>query len=350
MAPKKLLLFCAAALLAGCPPKQDAQQPPPGQQPPPYYGPGYPPQPQQPYPGGYYPPPGQQPPPGQPPPGQPPPPAQRPLLAPLVGSQAYQAELRSILNELINSLNAQNQALVRGIPLVFDPTQEVNAYAGCDDQGQPFLAATQGILDAADAIAQTKATDEMFHTATYDAYTNAVLPNLAKQSNASAALPAGIIPPQYGSDLRRWSRAHEMADEILAFTFGHELGHHYLGHTGCAKGQGGGGGPDPAQLGRLVLRVPAFNQFAESAADTAGCYNALDAGLARRNQGLYQWNEEGGVFLLDYFGRLERAAGGGGLLSLLSPNNFLRTHPNPTIRLPTFQAVARAWHAQHPGA
>ncbi|HEY8076151.1 MAG TPA: hypothetical protein VIF62_18625 [Labilithrix sp.] len=343
MSAKKVLLL-AVFFLAGCP-QQDAQQPPP-QQPPPYYGPGYPPPPQQPYPGGYYPPPGQQPPPGQPPPPQ----AQRPLLAPLVGSQAYQNELRSVLAELMNSLTAQNQALVRGIPLVFDPTTEVNAYAGCDDQGQPFLAATQGILDAADAISQTKATDEMFHTATYDAYTNAVLPNMAKQSNASAALPAGIIPTQYGADTRRWSRAHEMADEILAFTFGHELSHHYLGHTGCAKGQGGSSGPDPAALGRLVLRVPAFNQFAESAADTAGCYNALDTGLARRNQGNYQWNEEGGVFLLDYFGRLERAAGGGGLLSLLSPNNFLRTHPNPTIRLPAFQAVARTWHAQHPGA
>jgi hypothetical protein len=96
--------------------------------------------------------------------------------------------------------------------------------------------------------------------------------------------------------------------------------------------------------------VPAFNQFAESAADTAGCYNALDAGRARSRasaSGQYEWNEEGGVFLLDYFGRLERAAGGGGLLSLLSPNNFLRTHPNPTIRLPAFQAVARTWHAQH---
>src|SRR5207253_1888542 len=153
-----------------------------------------------------------------------------------------------------------------------------------------------------------------FGTQTYDAYCNAVLPQIVKNDKAHAGLPAGIIPANLGPDPRRWSRAHEMADEVLAFTFGHELGHHYLGHTGCAKGQGGGNGPDPAALGRLVLRVPAFNQFAESAADTAGCYNALDTGLARRNQGLYPWNEEGGVFLLDYFGRLERAAGGGGLL------------------------------------
>jgi hypothetical protein len=342
MRAKLLLVAFAAVLLAGCPPKQDAQQQQPQQ--PPYYGPG--PYPQQPYPGQPYPPPQGYP--AQPPPQQPPPPAQRPLLPPLVGLQAQQQELRTILAELMNNLTAQNQALVRGIPLVFDPTTEVNAYAGCDEQGAPFLAATTGIFEAADAIAQTRATDEMFGTKTYDAYTSTVIPQLAQTQNARAALPAGIIPQNYGSDLRRWSRAHEMFDEILAFTFGHELAHHYLGHTGCAKGQGGGG-PDPSALGRLVLRIPAANQFAESAADSAGCYNALDTGRARRAQGLYAWNEEGGVFLLEFFGRLEGQMGPAGLLSLLSPNNFLRTHPNPTIRLPTFQAVARTWHAQHPG-
>jgi hypothetical protein len=339
MRAKIVLVALAAVVLAGCPPKQDAQQQPP-QQAPPYYGP-YPP-PQQPY----YPP-GQQPPPQQP--QQPRPPAQRPLLAPLVGLQAQQQELRNVLAELMAALSQQNQALVRGIPLVFDPTTEVNAYAGCDEQGAPFLAATTGIFEAADAIAQTKATDELFNTQTYDAYTNAVLPQMAQNQSARAALPSGIIPANLGPDARRWSRAHEMFDEILAFTFGHELAHHYLGHTGCAKGQGGGSGPDPSLLGRLVLRIPAANQFAEGAADSAGCYNALDAGRARRGQGLYEWNEEGGTFLLDYFGRLEKAAGAGGLLSLLSPNNFLRTHPNPTIRLPAFQTVARTWHTQHPG-
>jgi hypothetical protein len=328
----------APFVLGACP--QQAQQPQP-QQPPPYYGPG-----PYPYPSGTAPPPG----PSGTQPVAPPTPQQRAMLPPIVGSAAYQAELRSVLNELLNALNQQNQSLVRGIPLVFDPTVEVNAYAGCDDNGQPFLAATQGILDAADAIAQTKSTDEMFGTKTYDAYTNAVLPNMVKSEKASAALPAGIIPPNMGSDLRRWSRAHEMFDEVLAFTFGHELAHHYLGHTGCAKGQPlGGSGPDPSRLGRLVLAVPAFNQVAETAADAAGAYNALDAGRARRNAGLYEWNEEGGTWLMDYFGRLESAAGAGGPLSLLNPTGFLRTHPNPLIRGPIFQNVARTWHAQHPG-
>lgn len=316
----------------------------------PYYGPGPGPYPQQQPPYGQ-PPYGQPPynpnfpPQQQPPQQQPPPVAQRALLPPLIGVAAWQQELRGVLNELLAALSPSNQALVRGIPLVFDPTGEVNAFAGCDDSGAPFLAATSGILEAVDAIAQTKATDEMFGTQTYDAYCNAVLPQLVRSDKARAGLPAGIIPTQYGGDLRRWSRAREIFDEVLAFTFGHELAHHYLGHTGCAKGQGGPG-PDPTKLGRIATAVPLFNQVAEASADSAGAYNSLDAGRARRPQ--FEWSENGGVTLLDYFARIERAAGQGGPLSLLNPLGILKTHPNPLARIPLLQAVARTWHQQHP--
>jgi len=348
---KKLRTLALAAIgvvlpvaLGACRTSSSASTAP--QQPPPYYGPQQPypqqPYPQQPYPQQPYP---NAPGPGAPPPPPAPPPAQRPLLAPLVGPQAWQNELRGILAELLNALSPQNQALVRGIPLVFDPTFEVNAFAGCDEQGAPFLAATAGILEAVDAIAQTKATDELFGTQTYDAYCNAVMPAMVKSDKARAGLPAGIIPANLGPDPRRWSRAREIFDEVLAFTFGHELAHHYLGHTGCAKGQGGSG-PDPARLGRLLTIVPLFNQAAEAASDTSGAYNALDAGRARRPQ--YEWNENGGLTLLDYFARLERAAGAGGPLSLLNPVGFLRTHPNPLARMPLLQATARTWHSQHP--
>ncbi len=340
--------FVVSNALAGC----RASTSTPQQPPPPYYGPG-------PY--GQAPPPYGQPPYGQPPYGQPPykpnfpppggqppppAPAQRPLLAPLVGIAAWQNELRGVLNELLAALNPSNQALVRGIPLVFDPTSEVNAFAGCDEQGAPFLAATSGILEAVDAMAQTKATDELFGTQTYEAYCSAVLPQMVRSDKARAGLPAGIIPANLGGDLRRWSRAHELFDEILAFTFGHELAHHYLGHTGCAKGQGGSG-PDPTRLGRILSNViPIFSQAAEASSDSAGCYNSLDAGRARRPQ--YEWQEAGGVTLLDYFARLERAAGQGGPLSLLNPTAVLRSHPNPLARIPLLQAVGRTWHQQHP--
>jgi len=333
------------ALVGAC----QASTPTQPQQPPPYYGPApygqqqAPPYGQQPY-NPAYPPQPQRP--GPVPQQQPPIPAQRPLLAPLIGVAAWQAELRSILNELLAALSPSNQALVRGIPLVFDPTGEINAFAGCDEQGAPFLAATSGILEAVDAIAQTKATDELFGTRTYDAYCAAVLPGVVTSDKARAGLPAGIIPANLGGDPRRWSRAREIFDEVLAFTFGHELAHHYLGHTGCAKGQGGGAGPDPSKLGRLLTVVPAFNQVAEAASDSAGAYNSLDAGRARRPQ--YEWSENGATTLLDYFARLERAAGQGGPLSLLNPLGVLKTHPNPLARIPLLQGVARTWHSQHP--
>lgn len=332
----KRLTISAVIALAGCgSPAQPTSQPPAPYYPPPQQG-YYPQQP------GYYP---QQ-------PGYPQQPAaptanQRPLLTPLVGEPAQEAEVRGILAELISNLPAQSKPLVQGIPLVVDPTPEVNAYAGCDDSGNPFMAATLGILEAADAIGQTKATDELYGTQTYDAYCAAVLPQVVQSPQAHSALPAGIIPAQYQNDPRRWSRAHEIFDDVLAFTFGHELAHHYLGHTGCAHGQPLGPGPDPTRLVRGAIQIPFFNQFAESAADSAGIYDVLDTGRARRPQ--YSWSEYGAVTLLDYFARLEKAAGGGGPLSLLNPIAVLKTHPNPLIRIPIVQTLAAQWHAAHPG-
>ena len=251
-----------------------------------------------------------------------------------------------VLAELVAALPPQHKSRVQGIPLSFDPTTEVNAFAGCEN-GAPFMAATAGMLEAVDAIAQTRATDELFGTRTYDAYCDAVLPQLVRSDKARAALPSGIIPANLGPDPRRWSRAREIFQEVIAFTMGHELAHHYLGHTGCANGQAMGAAPAPEALGRLLTVVPLFNQGAEAASDSSGAINALNAGRARRPQ--YSWNENGGVALLDYFARIERAAGAGGPLSLLNPVGFLRTHPNPLARIPLLQAVARTWHAQNPG-
>jgi hypothetical protein len=265
-------------------------------------------------------------------------------LPPLVGAAMWQQEVRNVMAELIAALPSAYAAKVRGIPLVFDPNPyEVNAFAGCDERGAPFLAGTEGILEAIDAISQTKATDEMLGTHTYDQYTQIVMPQMAKSDKASAALPPGIIPASVLLDPRRLSRAHELYDNIVAFTFGHELGHHYLGHTGCANGQAGGSGPNPAVLGQILTTIlPGLNQPNEWAADSAGCVNTLDAGRARQPN--YRWTEDGGLMLLDYFSRLESASG----ISPLNPIGFLRTHPNPTFRIPLVQTVARTWYLQHP--
>jgi hypothetical protein len=206
------------------------------------------------------------------------------------------------------------------------------------------LAGTVGLLEAIDGISQTRASDELFGTRAYDQYAGSVVPILVQPNGGSAALRPGIIPPLQAVDPRRLSRAHEIFDEVVAFTFGHELAHHYLGHTGCANGQAMTGGPSPAMLGNLVVSViPGLNQPNEVASDGAGIVNLLDAGRARVPN--YRWTEQGGLALLDFFARLDRASG----VSVWNPIGFLRTHPNPAFRIPIAQTVARTWYYQHPG-
>jgi hypothetical protein len=167
-----------------------------------------------------------------------------------------------------------------------------------------------------------------------------VTPSLVSPQGGSGMLPAGVVPAQYWSDPRRISRAHEMFDEIVGFTFGHELSHHYLGHTGCAHGQPAGIPPPISDLGRMLSNaVPLFNQPNEIAADSAGCINVLDAGWAR-SQRAYRWTEEGGLWLLDFFARMEGAAGSNPAMG------FLRTHPDPGLRIPVVQGVSATWHLQ----
>ncbi len=288
------------------------------------------------------------------PPANPPPPppgaaqtGNRPLLMPLVGPQAWQSEVRAVMQEVVASLSPEHAQKVRNIPLVVDPNQgDVNAFAGCDDQGQPFVAATEGMLEAIDAIAQTQAQDDLYGTKTYEQYLATVIPRLAQGKGQSAALPLGIIPLTTALDPRRLSHAHELFDEIAAFTFGHELSHHYLGHTGCANGQAQGAGPNPVQVANIFIRIaPGLNQPNEVAADSAGCYSTLDAGLVRRNQTKYPWTERGGLTLLDFFARLERASG----MSPLNPMGILLSHPNAAYRIPIVKAVAQTWRYQHPG-
>ena len=219
-------------------------------------------------------------------------------------------------------------------------------YAKCDNQGAPSIVATEGLLEAIDAIAQTRATDELYGTRTYDAYTNAVIPDLAHLDKASAALPPGILPLSVLADPRRLSRAHEWFDEIAGFTFAHELSHHWLGHTGCAYGSLnpiGAGAAWMSQLGH------GFVQWAEAQADTEGTNDLLAAGKARVPR--FRWTEEGGLALLDFFLRLETAAGPRSPIgAVIGAVAALRaTHPSATLRIPIVQTTAAIWRQQHPG-
>ena len=167
-------------------------------------------------------------------------------------------------------------------------------------------------------------------------------PAIVSKGGGSALLPAGVIPAAYWLDPRRISRAHEIFDETVAFTFGHELSHHYLGHTGCAMQQAGLLPQAIAQLGQLLTSGPAtFNQPNEMLADNYGCRNTLDTGRARSGVA-YRWTEGGGLWLLDFFEHLSRAGGATPLVSILL------SHPDPALRIPLVQAAATSWRLQHP--
>jgi hypothetical protein len=141
------------------------------------------------------------------------------------------------------------------------------------------------------------------------------------------------------------SRAHEIFDDVIAFTFGHELSHHYLGHTGCANGD-----QKPPQtledvakiIARKASNVPVFNQPNEVAADNWGVINVLETGKARPPV-QYRLTEKGGLLLLDFFSRIEAAAGMNNLLVA-----FLVSHPNSRFRYTFVQNTAQTWWSQQP--
>ncbi len=260
-----------------------------------------------------------------------------PLLAPLAAS-AMHAEVRTVLDELIGHLPQPSTTRVRGIPLKLDPgPNEINAYAGCDAQGKPFLAGTEGLLLAMFAIAETKSCDEIDGAHSYDAYMNAIVPILTAQTPGSPALPPNVLPAQCLVDPRVLSHARETFDDIAAFTFGHELAHHYLGHTGCAIND------SPFTQGLATVEhlsqqlVPAFNQPNEIAADAAGLYNVMDTGRARRPH--FEYSEKGGMMLLEFFARLE---GGGTTIA------FTRSHPSSMMREGWVRTAATTWRLLHP--
>lgn len=246
-----------------------------------------------------------------------------------------QSQAGTVMGALIGALPAAAQKKVQGIPFIADPTLgEVNAFAGCDDQRLPFMAITDGLLEIQAQIAQFKATDELFGTRKLDEYLRLLAQN-QRPGQPIVRPPAGFINPTQHVDARKVEREHQIFDEEVAFVLGHELGHHHLGHTGCANGQGGSRGVTPADLGRMMSRVlPVFNQPNEIAADVAGVNNLLSAGARRQG---YRWTEGGALVTLHFFAALDQ----------LTPATivfaFEQTHPHPLLRQPIVQQTANTW-------
>jgi hypothetical protein len=244
-----------------------------------------------------------------------------------------QSEATEILRALVAALPAAKKQKVDGIPMAIDTQSgEVNAFAGCEN-GKSFMAITAPLLRIMGHLAEAKAADEITGGQHVARYTQ-LAADAVKQGAQPPDPPAGF----YGSeanDPRKLARQRIVLDEMLSFVLGHELGHHYLGHTGCANGDVSGG-LDPRELGRIATQVvPAFNQPNEAAADIAGTQNLLDVGVTRPG-GL---TEMGGVMTLQFFGSLQQLTPSSAALGLL------RTHPAPQLRIPLVQSTAQAWRA-----
>jgi hypothetical protein len=236
----------------------------------------------------------------------------------------------NVLGELVAALADSPRGRVTGIPLFTDPTPgDVNAFAACE-KGKALMGITDGLLEVMAFSARFKANDEIFGTRLLDAYTKLVGEGI--RPNKPLPRPgAGFIDPGQDADGRKIARQNQLLDAQLAFVLGHELAHHYLGHTGCV----GGGGISISDFGNVLSRaVPVFNQPAEIGADVSGTHNLLAAGSRRQGA---KWSEEGAMLSLNFFAALDRFTPADIVLG------FERTHPHPNIRMPIVQNAATNW-------
>jgi Peptidase family M48 len=242
-------------------------------------------------------------------------------------------EAPSVVAELVSALPDAARAKVQGIPLqIVDDSKDVNAFAGCSKSGTPFMGITGPLLLIMARTSEARAFDETFNTTKYNELAAGIAAEVRARKGV-AGPPGGFLPIPQALDPRKLARQKFLFDEQIAFVLGHELSHHYRGHTGCA---GGSSNTITAQdIGRMLAStVPLFNQPNEIDADIQGIYNLLDTGLRRQGG---RWTEEGAIMTLEFFSRLERL----GVETLIL--GFMMTHPPPQVRLPIVQNAAAQW-------
>ena len=239
----------------------------------------------------------------------------------------------SIHQALVAALDARENQQVRDIPLrVVIQHEQPNAAAGCRG-GTPLMMITSAMLELCAGIAEAKAYDELAGTDTYETYVTSVVQQVRQGQRIQGVDPSAHRAPQ-ATDAHKLARQVHLFDQQVAFILGHELAHHYRGHTNCV------GGRSDAEVRRdemariLAHTVPPFEQPREVEADMWGLVSVLEAGRTRSGG---TWTEEGGLLNLDFFRRVSDRGGAELVLA------FLSTHPPSAIRIPIVRSTAQQW-------
>lgn len=236
---------------------------------------------------------------------------------------------------LVSALGQQEKAQAQPIPFrIARDESEPNAAAGCTkSSNQAVMLITSAMLTLAAGISEAKAYDELSNTNTVDSYVNSVISQVRAKQPITAPSSSLFTGPNV-LDQHKLSRQVHLFDQQVAFILGHELAHHYRGHTGCVTGRSASQ-VEVDDASRILARtVPLFSQPREVEADMWGIVNVLEAGAL---QSTGSWNEEGALLNLQFFASLRQR--GGSNLAML----FFSTHPAPQFRIPIVRQTARQW-------
>ncbi len=243
-------------------------------------------------------------------------------------------EVTSVIEEVRRHLPADHRARVVNVPFhIVDDTVEPNAAAGCAPGSRaPMIMITTPMLTIAAATAEARAYDELASSSTYETYATSIM-DMIRQGNVRGLAPGALSGP-LATDARKLARQRQLFDEEVAFILGHEMAHHYRGHTGCAPG-GSASATQAEDLQRsLAQTAPPLQQPFEIEADMWGITSVLEAGHDRPGG---HWSDEGALLSLDTFRHL------GEMSTDDLPLVFLSTHPPSMLRAPIVEQVANAW-------
>jgi hypothetical protein len=246
-----------------------------------------------------------------------------------------EAEAMRIQQALVAALAAHENEQTRDIPFeIIQEDREPNAAAGCvRSTNRPAMMITSAMLELAAGISETKAYDELAGTTTYETYVTSVIEQVRNERPVTGP-DLSLHSAPNNTDAHKLARQAHLYAQQIAFIVGHELAHHYRGHTNCVSGRSDAE-IQRDELGRMLAStVPTFSQPREIEADMWGVTNVLEAG---RNRPGGTWTQEGGLINLDFFRRL--ADQGGPNLAMA----FLSTHPPAMVRMPIVRSTAQRW-------